>query len=427
MVINRYLLCINERYRIMQKLFLNGQILLSGQFWVVLILSFTSLKGQAQTNPLEEIMMGTSPKIKAIYKNLSEHELQISYIQIRRDSIGNPQFIPHKFQQADSTYFYPASTVKLPVAILALEKLERLQAQGIPIDKHTPFQIIDPKDNNVLYATDSTHPNGSLTLGHLIKKIFVVSDNAAYNYLYDFLGKETINKRLSDHGITQTAIRHKFLLGADNENSWSYVFYSEDKDTLYHQKSTYSAPLPVVDLVGQYKGNAYFANGQKVNRPMDFSLKNWMSLSAQLDLVKRLFFPDLFAPQERFAISETNRQFLMEWMSKTPSNSQIPAYVTNDEYYDGYGKFFVLGDTNAPLPETLKIYNKVGYAYGTLTDVAYIVDKSNGIEFLLAATLLVNENMTFNDNTYEFEAKGIPFLAELGRQIYQYEMRRGSK
>lgn len=380
-----------------------------------------------QSNLLEKILRNKNPKVQPIISALAKHELQINYTQIKRDSTGRPHFTSYAFQQADSTYFYPASTVKLPVAILALEKLERLQALGIPIDKHTPFQIIDPKDNNVLYATDSTHPSGSLTLGHLIKKIFVVSDNAAYNYLFDFLGKETINKRLSDHGITQKAIRHKFLLGADNENSWSYVFYSEQKDTLYHQKSSYSAPLPVVDLVGQYKGNAYFANGQKINRPMDFSQKNWMPLSAQLAVVQRLFFPDLFAPEERFAISETNRQFLMEWMSKTPSKSQIPAYVTNDEYYDGYGKFFVLGDTKAPLPETLKIYNKVGYAYGTLTDVAYIVDQSNGIEFLLAATLLVNENMTFNDNTYEFEEKGIPFLAELGRQIYQYEMRRSSQ
>ena len=72
--------------------------------------------------------------------------------------------------------------------------------------------------------------------------------------------------------------------------------------------------------------------------------------------------------------------------------------------------------------EDLRIYNKVGYAYGTLTDVAYINDTEKGIEFLLAATVLVNENQTFNDNIYEFETKGIPFLAEIGRQLYAHEL-----
>ena len=62
----------------------------------------------------------------------------------------------------------------------------------------------------------------------------------------------------------------------------------------------------------------------------------------------------------------------------------------------------------------IRVYNKVGFAYGTLTDVAYIKDSIKGDEFFLTATLLVNENQIFNDDTYEFETKGIPFLGALG-------------
>ena len=65
----------------------------------------------------------------------------------------------------------------------------------------------------------------------------------------------------------------------------------------------------------------------------------------------------------------------------------------------------------------LKIYNKVGDAYGTLTDNAYIVDDENGIDFLLTATLLVNSNGVFNDNQYDYETQGLPFLAQLGREV----------
>ena len=67
--------------------------------------------------------------------------------------------------------------------------------------------------------------------------------------------------------------------------------------------------------------------------------------------------------------------------------------------------------------DTVRIYNKVGYAYGTLTDIAYIVDRVHAVEFLLSATILVNENQIFNDNNYEYDEKGIPFLGALGLAV----------
>jgi len=52
--------------------------------------------------------------------------------------------------------------------------------------------------------------------------------------------------------------------------------------------------------------------------------------------------------------------------------------------------------------------------------VAYVKDR-NGIEFFLTATILTNKNEIFNDNNYEYDQLGIPFLAALGREIYQFE------
>ena len=71
--------------------------------------------------------------------------------------------------------------------------------------------------------------------------------------------------------------------------------------------------------------------------------------------------------------------------------------------------------------DAIRISNKVGMAYGTLTDVAYVRDKINNIEFMLTATILVNDNHIFNDDIYEYESKGIPFLSALGRQVLKYE------
>ena len=69
------------------------------------------------------------------------------------------------------------------------------------------------------------------------------------------------------------------------------------------------------------------------------------------------------------------------------------------------------------LPKHIEIYNKVGYAYGYLTDCAYIKNTKTNREFILTGTIHVNENQIFNDDTYEYESIGIPFLAELGRQL----------
>ena len=76
------------------------------------------------------------------------------------------------------------------------------------------------------------------------------------------------------------------------------------------------------------------------------------------------------------------------------------------------------------MPDHVSIYNKVGYAYGTLTDCAYIHDEKNKVEFMVTATILVNKDGIFNDNVYEYDEVGIPFLAQLGRELYHYELNR---
>ena len=43
---------------------------------------------------------------------------------------------------------------------------------------------------------DSTSENGLPSMAHFIKKVFLISDNVAYNRMYEFLGQQTINRRL---------------------------------------------------------------------------------------------------------------------------------------------------------------------------------------------------------------------------------------
>jgi len=364
--------------------------------------------------------------IQKIYSNKANHEIQILYTQIQRDSEGNPNFKEFSYQENPKRYFYPASTVKLPIAILALEKVRRLQMQGFEITPNSSFEILD-QNHNTISVLDSTHPHGKLTISHLIKKLFLVSDNQAYNYLFDFLGRDSINKCLAKKRIYNFHIFHKFPGSTNNNKSPEFVFYSDESKEVYRQPSrAYNMESKKDDFFGIHKGKGFIEGGTLIKAPMDFSKKNYASLSALNQILKRLIFPNQFTKQESFDITIEDYEFIKYWMSITPPEVDVPLY-DRDHYYDSYCKFLMYGDLKGEMSNRIRIYNKVGLAYGTLTDIAYIKDDL-GVEFLLAATVFVNQNQIFNDGEYEYDDLGIPFLGALGRAVYEYEIRnRGVK
>ncbi|HKP31409.1 MAG TPA: hypothetical protein VJT83_01730, partial [Chitinophagaceae bacterium] len=65
-----------------------------------------------------------------------------------------------------------------------------------------------------------------------------------------------------------------------------------------------------------------------------------------------------------------------------------------------------------------------GDAYGFLIDVAYIVDFSKNIEFMLSAVIYCNSDGVMNDDQYDYEKVGFPFMKNLGRMIYSHELQR---
>ena len=135
-------------------------------------------------------------------------------------------------------------------------------------------------------------------------------------------------------------------------------------------------------------------------------------------------FPEAVAPGARFDLTEDDYRFLRRYMSEYPAESGIDAYADGSFYPDGYVKFLMYGGSAESVPDAIRIFNKVGDAYGFLTDAAYVVDFERGIEFLLAATVYTNANQTFNDNVYEYDETGFPFLRDLGQAIYEVELAR---
>jgi len=386
------------------------------KIYLLFVLFFLFIKCDSNPGIIESILNKDISEIRKVMINKKKHEIQILLSQVKRDKSGNISFIEDSYQLDENKYFYPASTAKLPIAILALQKIKSLRDQGIPINADTPF-LIKNKNGETIIDKDSTNINGDVTINHLIKKIFLVSDNDAYNYLFDFLGRDYINNELIKRGLKKTQIHHKFLLGADNVNTWEYTFIDENQNKIFHQSSMSSKyTLEPHKLNGVLKGKGYISSGKLINEPMKFDKKNRISIRDLQGILKRIIFPEEFNKKERFELEDTDYKFLRYWMSRTTLESNYPNYK-DQEYWDSYCKFFIYGDKKGAMTPEIRIYNKVGFAYGTLTDVAYIKDNNTGLDFFLTATVLVNENQIFNDNNYEFEELGIPFLASLGREI----------
>lgn len=358
------------------------------------------------------------PVINKVISNLENHEIQILYTRIHRDSQGQPNFERFEFQQNENQYFYPASTVKLPVAILSLQKIRKLQSQGIAITPQSSMKLVF--ENGLIKTQDSTHPNNKLSIAHLIKKLFLVSDNEAYNYLFDFVGKDYLNEFIHKIGIKDFHLSHKFTNKKNQDVSPSFTFFNYENDSIYSQKPIVSNKIiNKSHLNGLLKGKGYMEKGEIIYEKMDFSQKNYASILALSQIVERLIFPELFNRNKQFQLKPEDYEFLKYWMSRNPTEIKIPFY-NREKYFDSYCKFFLYGDTKGLMNDEIRIYNKVGLAYGTTTDVAYIRD-NKGVEFLLSATILTNKNEIFNDNKYEIDDLGIPFLAALGREIYQFE------
>lgn len=367
--------------------------------YLLLLIAMVGCAGTAVVkNPLEKALKSNDPRIKRVMKDLELHELQIRFTRIERikDSV---LFRDYDFQVDKDTYFYPASTVKFPIAVMALEKINSTEDISI----HTKFYI----EGDTIETTFANE----------ITKIFAVSDNDANNRLVEFLGQDAINQGLFSKNIGPVRIAHRLSTpNSDDVTTKPLIIYLNDS-TITTLVPTTNSPPEKLMLHGITKGIGYYAEDSLYLEPFDFSLKNYYPISSQHSVLKRVIFPEVFPENERFNLSVAQRKFLLNAMQLFPKE----AGYDPEEFYDSYGKFFMYGDSKEPMPADITIYNKVGYAYGTLTDCAYIKDEKNGVEFLITATILVNKDDIFNDNAYEYDEIGIPFLAALGQELYKIE------
>ncbi len=396
---------------------------------LVTILSIISCKEQPKipSDPLQAALIGAPTFVNDMIDS-SQYEIQIIYTQIERDQKGHPYLTSFYINRDDDKYFYPASTVKMPVAFLALQRINELKELNPAIDKSSRLSFGSSHPPQSPEVIDSSSSSGYPQVQHYIEQIFSVSDNNAYNRLYEFLGQDYINEELRNKGIFRNSrIRTRVGISGFDTDANRFTnpvnILGEDGSLLYEQEGFEAIYNRFVELNDTDKGIGYYDDelDTVVYESFDMHEKNFINLTDLEASLQRVIFPDLFSPDERFNLTSADYDFLYSVMPKTPLDFDFHQDQA-DEYYDSYVKFFYNGDSKEHIPDYIEIYNKVGWAYGTLTDCSYIKDLKNNIDFFLTATVLVNENQIFNDGVYEYESKGLPFLSALGKTIYNYEL-----
>ena len=398
--------------------------------FLVLTVSFltcTEIQGQTKTDSLlKEILNDIRDSTtKSVLSNLDQHRIQIIYTQINRDKKGKPSFTNYHLNFDPDLYFNPASMVKMPLAFLSLEKLQEMNKPGV--NKNTRMKYDSSYERQVAMTNDSSAENSFPSIAHFIKRAFLISENDPYNRMYQFVGQQQTNKKLIEKGYTSIRITRQFMGYTEEQNRHTNGIEFIDKigNTIYSQAPQYNTdsfqfPSPILI------GNAHInREDQLVATPFDFTKHNNLSLEDMRKMIQAVVFPNSVEKRNRFNISEEDRLFLLQYMSQYPSETNYPKY-DSELFYDSYVKFF-FSDSSHKIPSHIRVFNKVGWAYGFMTDVSYVIDTKNNIDYMLSATIYVNSDGVVNDSKYDEETVGFPFFDKIGRAIYAYELSRSHK
>lgn len=358
-------------------------------------------------------ILRSSPLLKKVYTKKEKYHLQVLYTHVKK--VGDQRtYESQVFNTKD--YVYCASLIKLPIAVLALHKLNALG-----IDEQA---ILFTDSSEVCQHTtqrDTSAESGYPSIAHYIKKMLLVSDNDAFNRCFEFLGTDYIHQQLAAWGYPEVRIINRYELPCykGKSNYTNPVRLLDQKlNLLYNQGPQLIQEKWLIPVQSIKFGKSYIdQNNRLINQPKDFSYMNYM----RLEDVHRFLLELLYTRADRFGLSDKQYNFLLRYMSLAPARAGIPRY---DEkmYPANYKKYLCYGDKAELVNDsTFVSTNIVGLSYGFISDCARFKDSDTGIEFVLSASLYVNENEIINDGKYEYKQLGLPFLAELGRAIIAHE------
>lgn len=392
-----------------------------------MVFTFHSTFSFSQTSPfLDSLLRSCLPNYQQLLNAPNRYKLQVIYTKIDRDKHNKPGFTDYTFHE-NKEYVYPASTVKLPVALLALMKLEELERPGL--DRSSAMITDSAFFCQKKISRDSTSVSGYPSIENYIKKMFLVSDNPAFARSYEFVGFDYAHKKLREMGFNNIRLLNRLdgqCPGDTAKVTPPVYFLNEKGDTVYKQPLTYFSENLKHPVKSSVVGSIN-AKGARMKGAKDFSAHNYLEPADLHRMMKALVFNPWLTASAKLPISNENRLFMLRQLGSYPRESEHPKYQPKF-YYDSYKKYLVYGAAAATIQQdSLRVINIVGRAYGFLIDCAYIIDLKSQVEFLITACVYVNAGGKVGSGKYEYDQLGLPFMKDLGVCMYRYERERKKK
>lgn len=341
---------------------------------------------------------------------------------------GQPRWFVDTFRP-DAEYFYPASAVKLPAAAAALGEMRAYAAAGATgLGRETPLVFEALPGISAAYARDPTAADGRVTLAWEIRKALVVSDNDAYNRLFEFAGHRAVNERLWRAGLPTARITHRFnVVRTPEQNRRSPAVRAFFEGRWRGRGRPFERPamvsdlgLPPLEQAGLDVGTAYIEPGgtTRVEGPMSFREKCALSLSDLQRLLAAIVLPtlDVGVDRQALGLDDADRAFLRATLGEAPAELS-PTRWGGAEYAETRFRPTLGGVLKVRPRPALEVRGKAGRAYGFHVENAYYRDRRTGRSFFLAAAVYANDDGVLNDGRYEYGRVSEPFFTALGELV----------
>ena len=376
----------------------------------ILLLAVCSSLLSCNSNPIE-LVLKSDPYLKEIVKDKEDYEIQVMLTKVNHDNT-KIDFQNYQYQHDENQYFYPASTIKLPIVVLTLKKINELRSKGSDITLKSKIIL-----NNVDNYSNFKLQDSITSFQNLIADIFLVSDNSASNILIDFIGYNYFNDEMQNAGFDRTYLNHKFNPDPYVNSTWQI---SDLDNNMISSINDNQKIIKADDKTnGLDKGERRYFNGEILDESLNFSEKNRFSITDMHNLIKYIFYPEIFDKVNTFNLNVEDYDFIRYWMSRFTYEDIGEKFIGDEKFFETYNKFFIHGDEQSVSNEQIRVYNKIGQAYGTSIDNGLIKNYQNNVEFILTSTIYTNKNKVINDNLYEYDDIAEPFLAKLSRAIYK--------
>jgi hypothetical protein len=370
---------------------------------------------------LGALLRERSECLAAVLDHAEEHRLQLLVGEVVHDASGRARLERSSLGDLGQ-YFYPASAIKLAAPPVALVQLNRWnQAHGTSFGLDTELVYLPLFDDEEREAEDATHLDGGrITVGHEIRKLHLVSDNQAFNRLFELAGYEALNRELHAAGFRTARVLHRLAEARgiqDNRRSPSILLRSRHDEGLTLPVRESDLVLDNQGLPGVEVGRAFQGGRGLIEGPHSFAHKNRIHLQDLQDLLVELVRPEVETGKRGFPeLGIAQREFLREAMAQLPRESKDPLYDA-ELFSDDYVKLLLPGVLRVLPLERVRIWNKVGRAYGFTTENAYVEDLGTGRGFFVSAVLYTNPNGVLNDGVYAYESIADPYMADLGEAL----------